>query len=277
MYSPHRAASRMGNIGQPLPGVFKQLSDNRATFRRGATSLIAGTPASFKSVIALNMLTRWADQDVKSLYFAADSDEATVITRLGGILTNQSFETVERRMTEGQDAQYYDAFASRLAGRAEFEYEHMDFDGLVRHVKSFEVAYGAYPDVVFIDNLVDFVDRPDDYGGMIEVIREADGLAKEIKAHVCILHHAKLRDNKGEGDDERDPMQPPADWEVVGRITQIPRLVLTICERNMKVNMSVVRNTHGPQSKDASVKYGFEIYGSMRVAEVAAINAYATV
>src|ERR1700744_2867829 len=267
MYSPHKFGHRVGNIGQPLPNPFKQLDENRANFRRGATSLIAGTPGSFKSVIALNMLTTWAKQGVNCLYFAADSDEVTVVNRLTGIVTGVNIERVERQMMEdrGKREEYQVRLEEALPG-VEFEYEQMDFEDVVRHVKSYEAAYGGYPDVIFIDNLIDFVDSPTDFGGMLEFIRAMDGLSKEIKAHICILHHAKLRDTKGD-DAEKDPLQPPADWEVQGRITQLSRLVLTICAVGLHVNMSVVKNTLGPQTRDASRRFGFEVYSSMQVAE----------
>ena len=62
-------------------------------------------------------------------------------------------------------------------------------------------------------------------------------------------------------------MQPPADWEVQGRITQLSRLVITITAVNLSVNMSVVKNTNGPQTRDASRVFGFDVYGSMQVKE----------
>ena len=270
MYSPYRFADRVGDIGQPLPDPFKQLADNRAKFRRGATSLIAGTPGAFKSVMALNMLVTWAGQGIGSLYFAADSDEVTVVNRLTGIVTGVNVERVERQMMEdkGKRQEYKARLYEDLPG-VEFEYEQMDFEDVVKHVKSYEAVYGKYPDVIFIDNLIDFVESPTDYGGMLEFIRSMDGLSKEIKAHVCILHHAKLRDsNKSDNDsDDKDPMQPPADWEVQGRITQLSRLVLTICAVGLHVNMSVVKNTLGPQTREASRVFSFEVYASMKVAE----------
>jgi hypothetical protein len=145
----------------------------------------------------------------------------------------------------------------------------MDYDDIVRHVRSYEAVYGAYPDVIFLDNLIDFVDSPTDFGGMLELIRDMDGLAKEVKSHICILHHAKLRDTKKSenGEDPKDPMQPPADWEIQGRITQLSRLVLTITAVGLNVNMSVVKNTNGPQTRDASRVFGFDVYGSMQVKE----------
>lgn len=267
MYSAHRFGDRVGNIGQALPHPYKCLETNRATFRRGATSLIAGTPGSFKTVVGLNLLEKWAGHGIRSLYFAADSDEVTVVNRLSGIITGTNVETVERRMMEGKRQEFENALRNKLARRAEFEYEQMDFEDVVRHTKSYEAVYGAYPDVLFIDNLIDFVDSPTDYGGMLEFIRDMDGLSKETRSHVCILHHAKLRDNKADSEDSKDPMQPPADWEVQGRITQLSRLVLTICAVGLNVNMSVVKNTNGPQTRDASRVFGFDVYGSMQVKE----------
>jgi hypothetical protein len=170
---------------------------------------------------------------------------------------------------EGKRLEYEGALRNKLAGKSEFEYEQMDIDDVARHTKSYEAVYGGYPDVIFLDNLIDFVDSPTDYGGMLELIRDLDGLAKEIKSHICVLHHAKLRDTKksDSGEDPKDPMQPPADWEIQGRITQLSRLVLTITAVGLNVNMSVVKNTNGPQTRDASRVFGFTVYNSMQVKE----------
>ena len=162
-------------------------------------------------------------QGIGCMYFSADSEEFTVAKRLSGIMTGDNLEFIENRLINGGTKRYADELR-RLDG-VEFEYKQMDYDGIASCVKSYEAVYGAYPEVVFIDNLIDFVDSPDDWGGMLMLIRDLDAMSRETKSHVCVLHHAKIAPSDPK---KQDAGRPPADWEIQGKITQIPRLVLTV-------------------------------------------------
>lgn len=263
MYSPYRFPNRIGEIGQPLPPTFPIFLDdeNAIKFRKGGTSLIAGAPGSFKSVLALNMATQWAKQGVGSMYFSADCDENTVVMRLSGIVTHHTMKDIEANLIKGNTGKYVTALRS-LKGM-EFEYAQMQTDGIVNHVQQYEAFYGCYPQVVFIDNLIDFVDSPDDYGGMISFIREMAGMAGEYECHVCILHHARLRD----GDYGPVSTNPPMDREIAGRVTQIPKVVLTMAANQRDLYLACVKNTLGPQYRDARHILGFKVSESMQINE----------
>lgn len=266
MYSPAKFADRIGNIGEPLPEIYKTFGMAKAVFRRGATSMIAGTPGSFKSVLALNLTALWAAKDVRSLYFCNDSDEATVVTRLSGILTGENFSSIERRLIAGDRERYAGVLSDALTMRAEFEYERMlGIEPIAQHVKSYESVYGCFPDVIFLDNLIDYVSSYLAFDEMQELIGELDALAKMTQSHVCILHHAKLKDDFNKKDETRGRGWPPADWEVMGKLTQKPRMVLTIAAQNRAVKLSVIKNSLGPQTPDASVTYDFSAFDSMQM------------
>ena len=266
MYSPAKFAGRVGNIGTALPDPFPSLAVHKARFRHGATSMIAGTPGSFKSVYALNMCVAWARQGIGSLYLSADSDEFTVVNRLSGILTGEPMEYIERKLISNDPRQIapYVEELLRLRG-VEFEYEQMDIDGVQQRMKAYEQVYGAYPEVVFIDNLIDFVDAPDDFGGMLAFIRDLNAIAGQTRSHICVLHHAKLPG----GDPKKvDAGRPPADWEIQGKVTQLSRLVLTLCANGLDLNIAVVKNTLGPQHKDASAFMSYQVQPSMQVIDI---------
>ena len=263
MYSPRRFASRVGNIGQKLPDVYRALGREGIHFRRGAVSMIAGTPGSFKSVLALNMTASWSKQGVTSLYLSADSDEFTVVRRLSGILTGDSADVVESRLTR-HDTERYEKALATLDG-VEFEYEQFDFEELVIRVKSYEAVYGAFPDVVVLDNLIDFVSNPMAWDEMQVLIKNCDGLAKEIKSHVLILHHAKLQAVNPNARNPRPLGQPPADHEIQGRMTQFPRLALTMAATGLNTSVACVKNTNGPQYRDATHYIEFVVLPSMQV------------
>jgi hypothetical protein len=267
MYSPHKFADRIGNIGTPLPDPYKSFAFAKAAFRRGAVSMIAGTPGSFKSVLALNMTSIWASQGMTVLYFCADSEEFTVTKRLSGIITGESLDLIERRIVGGELEHYGQVLGDAMRGRVEFEYEQMTgIEDIALHVKSYEAVYGGYPDVIFLDNLIDYVSNPMAWDEMQELIGNLDALAKQVKSHVCILHHAKLKDeSQVKKDDQRPSGYPPADWEIQGKLTQKPRLILTIAAASMAVKVAVVKNSLGTQTRDASTTYDFSVFSSMQM------------
>lgn len=229
--------------------------------------MIAGTPGSFKSVLALNMVATWAKSGISTMYFCADSDEFTVAKRMAGIITGENFELIERRMIQGGRAQYREVLRE-LAG-VEWEWEQMDFPEITRRIKQYEAVYGGYPDAIILDNLIDYVSSPMAWDEMSELIRDLDGLSKEIKSHVLILHHAKLP-SKGFNKDEDEKPQgtPPADWEIQGKMTQKVRLAITTAAVGMHVKLACVKNTLGPQFRDASVVHDFQIYNSMQAKDL---------
>lgn len=264
MYSPKKFANRVGDIGQSLPDPFTYMGHEQVKFRFGATSMIAGVPGSFKSVFGLNMVVNWARTDVSALYFSADSEEFTVAKRLSGILTDEPLDDIERAMLRGDNQRYVDQMEILAQAGIEFEYESMGIEEMARRIASYEAVYGAYPNVIFVDNLIDFVDSPDDWGGMLMMTRELDSMARKLRSHICILHHAKIRVPYGHEED-RDWGKPPADYEIQGKITQEPRLVLTMAATGLTARVACVKNTNGPQYPDASRDHFFNINPSMRV------------
>lgn len=258
LYSLRKFASRTGQIGLSLPDPFPSFGEfNRISFRHGATSMIAGAPGSFKSVLALNMLAKWAQSGKSGLYFSADSDEFTVAKRLGGILTDRRIETVEFDMMHGRPGQYSDAL--RDLDRMHFVYTQTYMDGIANHVKSFEAIYGSWPDVIFVDNLMNYADSAGEWESMREMTRQLDSLARETAAHIVILHHT----SESAGFDKPAPRD-----RIQGKVTQVPRLVLTVAAKGLALYWSCVKNTNGPQDPAASVAYEFLVHPSMRVEDV---------
>ncbi|HYS44588.1 MAG TPA: AAA family ATPase [Geobacteraceae bacterium] len=264
MYSPYRFASRIGNIGQKLPDPYRSLARQGVYFRRGNVAMAAGPPGSFKSIWALNVVSEWSGQGITTLYFSADGDEFTVVRRLSGILTGDNADLVESRMVS-HDVDRYEKILSGL--RVEFEYEQFDFEDIVIHVKSYEAVYGAYPDVIVLDNLIDFVSSPFAFDEMLVLIKHLDGLAKEIKSHVLLLHHSRLPDIRPNERKPRPMGQPPADHEISGKVTQIPALVLTMAAAALNLNIACVKNRNGKQYRDASHYEQFSVSQNMRIRE----------
>lgn len=258
MYSLRKFSNRVGNIGQPLPDLFPMFTAERIRFRHGATSLIAGAPGSYKSVLALNMLAKWCAQDATALYFSADSDEFTVAKRMGAMLTGDSTEQFE---AAPHLARYTEALAA--VDSAAFVYRSVDMETVQAHMHAFEAIHGDFPDVVFVDNLMNMVDDPTDWGGMIRMILDLDILARETRSHVCVLHHAS------ESWAKDHPGAPPPSWAIQGKVSQIPRLVLTVAATDSTIRIACVKNTNGPQDPRARNVMDFTVQSSLLIEDPA--------
>lgn len=261
MYSLAKFASRGRPLRRPLPDPYGVFALRNIRFRPGATSMIAGKPGSFKSVLALNLLARWAKADQSAVYFSADSDEYTVARRMAGILTGASPEKIEMDFLAGNYAAYMGALES--LGNVRFEYRTLDIDEIAERLAAYETVHGDFPDVVFIDNLMNYVESAGEWERMRDMTRELDALARETKSHICVLHHA----SEGYG----DPYLPPARTAVQGKVTQLARLVLTVGANGNVLLVACVKNTNGPQDAGADPMkcMRFQIEPSLSVMDVA--------
>jgi hypothetical protein len=265
-YSPYKASRRIGQRADPLPSPYDLFDDSsvKVSFRRGGVSMLAGVPGNFKTALALNEVVSWADKGVYTQYFSVDSDESTIVQRLNGIVTGKTMGEVAHYMKSNPtyfDGDLYD----RLGDRVMFEYQNQDWDSMVHHVASYEQKFGAYPDLIVIDNLIDLASNVYAFDEMQLIIKNADSLAKRIGAHVQILHHARLVSHDSAMD--VSPGQPPPAQEIQGRMTQFPTLVMTLGAAGMALRLAVVKNRFGWQHPDARVSHPFTVLPSMRVVE----------
>lgn len=259
MFSIHKFLSRTGRLGTPLPTPYPIFDIERVKFRYGGTSMLAGKPGSFKSILALNLMTRWAEMGLSALYFSADSDEFTVARRIAGILTDTDSGKVDADFEQRKYAPYMTALAS-LGESARFEYRAFDdIEEIYKRVNLYELVYGGYPDLIFIDNLINFAPSTDDWGAMRDMTNAFDGLARETKTHVCVLHHA----SEGYGE-HSDPVPSKA---IQGKVSQIPRLVLTTAAAGTDLAVAAVKNTNGPQFPSADHTMPFKVQPSLRVTD----------
>jgi hypothetical protein len=257
VYSLGKFHSRVGRVGTPLPTPFPSFDANRIRMRRGATSLLAGQPGSFKSVMALNMMVHWAEQNCTTLYLSADSDEFTVVRRVAGILSGRDMEQIEEQFNR-KDYDYLLPLLGSL-DKARLEYRAVDIDGIAERLAAYEAVQGDYPDVLFVDNLINFASSAQDWAGMIDFQNELDALARETKSHICILHHVT----------DAFPFGVPVPRSAIqGKVTQIPRVVLTVAAVGMQLMVSCVKNTNGPQHPSGDKWMNFQVQPSLRVEDV---------
>lgn len=257
LYSIAKFASRTGRLGRPLESPFPVFDMENVRFRYGATSMIAGKPGAFKSTLALNLLVRWVGSGHSAVYFSVDSDEFTVARRLAGIMTGAEAQKVDTDFLAGRHADYMPSL--KQFGNVRFEYRSMEMDDIADRLAAYEAVHGSYPGIVFIDNLIDFSESSDDWSRMIDMLREFDALARETRSHICVLHHA----SEGYGN-ACDPVPRAA---IQGKVSQIPRLILTVAASGSALAVCCVKNTNGPQYPDANHWMPFSVQPSLKITD----------
>lgn len=257
MYSLAKYASRTGRLGTPLASTFTVYDIENIKFRHGATSMLAGKPGAGKSIYALNKLVKWSMAGHPVLYFSADSDEYTVARRLGGIISGIPMGEVEQMPARdlgailSVDYLKYARFEYRRPGHDE-----APADFIADRMGAFEQVHGAFPPIVFVDNLINYAPSSTDWGSMIDFLIELDALSRETMSHICVLHHA----SRGYGS-HADPVPVEA---IQGKVDQIPRLVLTIAANGSARAVACVKNTNGPDYPDASHFMTFNVEDNLR-------------
>jgi hypothetical protein len=261
MYSLAKFATRRGRLGTALSSPYPVFDLENIHFRQGATSMIAGKPGAMKSTFALNMLARWGQEGLPVFYFAADSDEEEIVRRLAGILTGVYTEVVDADFDAGRIGRYMDAIQSMTFAR--FEYyapDHQDpSEFIAERLAAFDAVYGDYPSIAFVDNAINFVETTDDWAGIRDMTRELGKVAFETGTHISVLHHA----SEGWG----HPSDPVPSAAIQGKVTQIPRLVLTCAAESGSLSLKVacVKNRGGPSYPSANRWMDFEVQRSLKI------------
>lgn len=178
------------NITELAPALVVPNSHfQRAGFvqRRGQFSIIAAAPGVGKTILATNLAVQ---ASVPTLYFSADSDEFTVLTRAAAILTGHTLDEIERNLEDDSWADYYAKILSR-ADHVDWCYNSdIDPEFIALRVQAYAEMQGEYPWLIVVDNLGNTVVEQDNEASELKATcRELQRLARLTGAHVIGTHH----------------------------------------------------------------------------------------
>lgn len=225
----------------PLPDVLGLESVfPGARFRRGQTSLVAAEPNNGKSPLVRWMCVQWALQDLRVLYFSADSDEFTTWKSVASAVTAQPASYLQGE--SGSSRAKTSAALGRLGGRLAFVFEtDPGYSDIQEESAAFFELWGQYPDVIVIDLLADVQgDNEDEFGQLREHTRAFKRLARVTESHVLMINHVNEAEQKG-------VIQPPPRSRITGKISKKPELVLTMAydANDRRMMLAVVKNRDG--------------------------------
>jgi hypothetical protein len=219
MYTPKQSLYIKGSAGDPLPTIWKSLEAKGTRFLRGQLCLVCAGPGVGKSAFILNYALK---AKVPTLYFSADSDAFTQLSRSMSILTGWDMEKSARMVRDG------------TLGEAEAEFDGIpirfnysaspNLSQIESSMRSYEEVYGDFPALVVVDNVTNVRtggDHDDDpFSGLEALMDELHVMARFTGACVIGLHHV----TGGYNDADR----PIPLSGVKGQIARVPEMVLTL-------------------------------------------------
>lgn len=241
-----------GPAGVPLPEILPSLSRRHIRFRRAQVVLVAAQPNGGKSMLALWYAVK---SGLRTMYMSADTDPDTTTLRAAAIKMGRTYDEVEQMVRGGGAPLVEDALLEVEEAGLEFSFRPSpSLEAIDLEVLAYEEAYGCYPDLIVIDNLMNVMAGTDnEWQGMRETMSAMHLLARATDACVLVLHHVS--------ESEYRPASKPASRRAIqGKVSQLPELILTVAiePRNGIYRVACVKNRHGehdPTGEDYATCY----------------------
>lgn len=218
MFSLLQSARIRGSAGVPLPNPFKTLQARGTEFLRGQFVLVAAGPGTGKSAFTLTLALK---SKVPCMYFSADSDAFTQLTRSISILQNKRLEDSARLVL---DDDLSSVQMDLVDVPLRFNYKASPtLDDIELSMRAYEEVYGDYPALVVVDNITNVIaggGDDDPFSGLESLTDYLSTMARDTEACVVALHHVT-----GPYNDADKPIPLSG---VKGQISRVPSMVLTL-------------------------------------------------
>lgn len=218
MYTLRQSLWIKGSAGDPLPAVWDALDQRGTRFLRGQLGLICSGPGTGKSAL---MLAYALKSKVPTLYFSADSDAFTQLSRSVSVLTGWSMSRSTKAVRDEDVSEVADEL-STIPIR--FNYKASpSLDSIEESLQAYYALYEDYPALVIVDNITNVrTDSSDDdpFSGLESLMDYFHVMARETGSCVVGLHHVTGGYNDA---DKAIPLSG-----VKGQISRVPELILTM-------------------------------------------------
>lgn len=265
MYTMRQSLFIKGNAGDPLPTVWKSLENRGTRFLRGQLCLVCAGPGVGKSALILNYALK---AKVPTLYFSADSDAFTQLSRSLSIVTGEPMDKTTKMVRDGDLGS-----ADKEFGDIPIRFNYSASPTLTQieaSMRSYEEVYGDYPALVVVDNITNVRtggDHDDDpFSGLEALLDELHVMARFTGACVIGLHHVTGTYN--------DADRPIPLSGVKGQVARVPELVLTLHKviesfGPDSLRVSTVKNRGGKSDPSGSEFVALDFVGdTMQITEV---------
>lgn len=229
----------------PVEGMNRQ----EVFIRRGQLTLVAAGPGGGKTALVHTILHHGDGKGGVNnvLFFSFDSGPDVLWKRSAALSTGYSQSDIDQMQARGE--------AASLEAAIKQHESHMqwDFAGnpdeahVLNELDAYAERYGAYPEVIVVDNLKDLqmAGVEDEFRALEEGSVWLKDLARDTGAAVIALHHV--------GGAFEDGGQPIPMSGVRGKVSKTPAVILTIHRNGEYMNVSPVKNRNG--KADASGRW----------------------
>ncbi|ALA48168.1 DnaB-like replicative helicase [Mycobacterium phage Phlei] len=221
---------------------WKAIEAKGTAFRRGQLVLVCAGPGTGKSAFTLSYALK---AKVPTLYFSADSDAFTQLSRSVSILTGWSLERATRAVREQKLPDDVAAELDTIPIR--FNYNASpSLDDIETAMDAYDALYEDFPSLVVVDNITNVrtesSDGDDPFSGLESLMDYLHTMARETGACVVGLHHVTGPYNDGN--------KPIPLSGIKGQIGRVPEVVLTLNRVTDdfgpdRLNVSPVKNRGG--------------------------------
>lgn len=254
MYTARQSLYIRGDAGDPLPPVWDALNRKGTHLRRGQLVLVCAGPGTGKSAFVLSYALK---SKVPTMYFSADSDAFTQLSRSVSILSGWPLERSTKAVRNadlGEVADELDGLPIRFNYKAS-----PSLDVIEESLEAWNALYEDYPALVVVDNITNVrTDAGDDdpFAGLEALMDYLHEMARETGSCVVGLHHVTGPHNDG---DKPIPLSG-----IKGQIGRVPEMILTLHRVSEgfgsdTLNVSTVKNRGGksdPSGQDfASLEF----------------------
>lgn len=259
MFTPVQSLHIKGHAGDPLPAVWTTLEHKGTRFLRGQLALVCAGPGVGKSAFVLTYALK---AKVPTLYFSADSDAFTQLSRSLSILTGWNMEKTTRMVRDGDLGEAKDLFVD-IPIRFNYSASPSQ-DQIEISMRAYREVYGFYPALVVIDNITNVRtggDNDDDpFSGLEALMDYLHEMARKTSACVVGLHHVT-----GPFNDADKPIPLSG---VKGQIARVPEMVLTLHKQTDEfgpdlLNVSTVKNRANKADPSGSDFVSLEFVGDI--------------
>lgn len=237
-----RIATRPQETGGFLPPVFLPLESAGIRLRSGTVTFIAGVAGAMKTGLALYWVGRLG---LPTLYFSADSEPFEMVERAAAMVTGDSMAKI--RGNTGAYAEQLDKLPIRFVFEDSPTYHDLELE-----VAAYHEVYGCFPKIVVIDNLLNLTgENESEWAAHRDHARVIHRITRITKATLIVLAHM--------GEDKVDPtQQPPPRKMLQGKVSQLPKVILSLAFDGQRLKVAPVKNRFGPA--DASGYTSVELY-----------------
>lgn len=222
-------ARRPALTGGFLPPVFQPFERDGIRVRRGTVSMIAGCSGAMKTGLALVWLYRL---NLPTLYISADSEDFEMQERAASMVSGHPQARVRQNIRD------YVAQLDSLPFRVVYE-DSPSYKDLEQEVAAYAEAYGQFPEVIVIDNFMNLVgENENEWASMRDHSKVVHRLTRTTGAATFVLHHM--------GEDKADQSMPQPKAKLQGKVSQLPKVILSLAYDNNELRVAPVKNRFGP-------------------------------